>query len=118
MKDYQVNCVGYAYHELGLTSQENILNLLTLQKLLKRFVKVDSIEDADVVAVIAPWSCGPVVSHIAVINSDKRTVRHRKGIDQPVSQGEIDSEIKSYVAHDEVEVVFLKLKPRTKWLGK
>lgn len=114
MKDFENNCFSYFYKETGLTDEEIIIPIVPMGLILHNFDVVDSAEEADGLAVMVPMMKSSVAIHMALINDDKQTVRHRRGDDEDPSTGAIDVEIAPYLKHKGAERIFLRLKPGTK----
>lgn len=112
MSQAETNCIGYAYSELGLISKEIFLKCPYLDEILSHFDRVGNIKSADAAIVVVPYEGRYEVTHIAVVNHDKRTIRHRKGQDAPVNRGKIKGELRDYLREYEAEMVYLRLKSK------
>jgi hypothetical protein len=68
MEEKKSNCIGYAYHELGITSTEEPKYLPDLNDVLSSFDRVETINEADVMAVGFLSSIGNdlIVIHMAL----------------------------------------------------
>ena len=115
MEKKKSNCIGYAYHELGITSTEEPKYLPDLNDVLRSFDRVETINDADVMAVGFLSSIGNdlIVIHMAVVGDDKRSVNHRKWEGEPVTCDGVENimaEYKSTFGSENVSFIFLKRK--------
>jgi hypothetical protein len=109
---HETNCVGYVYYEPGLTPEEKYHDCPTLSELLDKFDQVER-RVAEAVAVVAPLEGEPTVIHMAVFNHGKNSIRHREGIDEPVTKASLFfGGLKSYLKYYEVnaELVYLAVK--------
>jgi hypothetical protein len=112
MPEFGPNCFSFTYKELGLISKEEIIPMVSLGRIIENFDLVQTPEEADALAVLVPFGRSLMANHMAVINSDKRTLRHRRGTNVLPSEGEIYEEVKPYM-NEEAILIFLKFKPGT-----
>lgn len=106
------NCIGYVYSELGIIDSEKYVDRLSFKDVLKRFERASGFDSADIVAVISPTSS---IEHMAIIDHALTGIRHRKGVDAPITQDVLEKGLEGYLKTDEYVMVYLKLKPKKKW---
>jgi hypothetical protein len=109
--------LGYVYYKLDIYRDEKYLDHVTLPQLLKRFDLVDSIESAEVLAVIAFSESLPYVAHIAIVDEGKTTITHRDGPGGEVkSNVSLNKGLAPFLVSniDRREIVYLVPKPKRK----
>jgi hypothetical protein len=106
------NCIGYAYHELGIIPEEKICDCPTLPELLDKFDSVSVDCSADAIAIVASIDGELAVTHMAVFNVDKNKIKHRRGCGLPITESKLlENELEDYLKdYDNSVLVYLKLK--------
>ena len=106
------NCIGFAYHELGITAEEHVCDCPTEEELYEKFDPVDENSPADAVAVIAPLNGEMAVIHIALFNGSKDFIVHRRGGSEPISEPFTEG-LENYLRdYEPSRLVFLALKDK------
>ncbi len=108
----EVNCVSFAYYRLGITKEEKYVDTLEVD-LVDHFLEVETLEEADAVAVIFgdPLE-GEVLSHLGVLDPrDKMLVHHRPGYGKKACSTVLSTLEKEYPGI-RYSLRYLKLKDR------
>lgn len=88
MVELDVNCIGYAIHQLGLTPQEKFIPPLSYDEILQEFDEIDGRQTAEVVGVVRPggndFHTGPTVCHMAILEPNGM-IGHRRDYDNEVT---------------------------------
>ena len=100
---HEVNCIGYAYFQTGVISEEAYRDPPSLNELRENFQVVSEIGAASTLAVIYTWNHGsPDViheaTHMAVLDPDNPGfIYHRRGFRKPVTHEPIDEGLQEYL---------------------
>lgn len=109
----ETNCVGFVFQAHNLTREERYVEPPTWKTIQKLFTRVKDASEADILAIVSFVEPRPVVIHMATINTDKKTVTHRRGVNEPVEVEGLEETITHFLYNDldtRVEV-FFKAKP-------
>jgi hypothetical protein len=106
------NCFGFAYHELGIITEEKVCDCPTEEELYGKFDPIDDESLADAVAIIAPLNGEMVAIHVAVLDNKKDFIKHKKGHLDPCLEP-LEKGLENYLRdHKDSKLVFLKLKQK------
>lgn len=99
-----VNCIGYVYYKVGLEETEVHLYPPTLEELLIDFdiTEADSAVAIGILSLLDERYLGlgitSKVLHMAIIDPEKpNLIRHRRGVNQPVSHEPMDVGLQPYL---------------------
>lgn len=94
------NCVGFVFNVHNLIGEERYVEPPTWKTAQRLFTRVEDAASADILAIVSFVEPRPVVIHMAIINSDKKTVTHRRGINEPVEVEGLEETIRHFVYND------------------
>lgn len=118
-----VNCRGFVFYHFGILPEEGAFDELDLKTLLKFFIHVPDVYSGEALAVVrllkeVEKRLDSPVGHMALIDSTKTTITHRRRFLGPIVRNEnIYTALDRSLLNPDLDTI-IYLKPKSSWSGR